>query len=299
MTGATGLVGRRLLRRLIATNVEVRCLVRDPGRMGPERARAQVALGDLGDYRSFPAAVRGVDTVVHLAASIRDQPQGSIEELSATATERLVEAAERAGVRRFVFFSTLSATTRSPVRFMRAKALAERAVVESGLEQTVFAPSIIYAPDDPYLKLLRRMSCLPVMAIPGSGDAQFEPIWAEDVVDCVMAVLPGDGEEANSVGIRYELAGPEILTHRQIVATALASFHRRRRIVEIPRPVTRAGLKAVELVQGSKAFATWDEAELLEVPLVSRDGIADAQILGVSPRPMAAVLGATSLRGPD
>jgi uncharacterized protein YbjT (DUF2867 family) len=290
LTGATGTVGRQLLRRLTAQDQQVRCLVRDPRRLGPERVRVQIALGDLGDHLSFRHALRGVDTVVHLASVIRDQPHGSIEELTGVATWRLVQAAERAGVKRFVFFSTLGASTRSRARLMRAKAVAERAVVESALDHTVFAPSIIYSPGDPYLNLLQRMSWLPVMAIPGSGRARFEPIWAEDVADCVMAALPGGAADAASVGTRYELAGPEILTHRQIVATALASFHRRRRIIGIPTPLTRRILNLVELLGGPTAFATWDEAELLEVALVSTHGTADAQHLGVTPRSMSNVL---------
>ena len=291
LTGATGTVGRALLRRLTATGTPVRCLVRDPRRLGPERVHVQIALGDLGDHLSFRHALRGIDTVVHLASVIRDQPGGSIEELAGVATWRLVQAAERAGVQRFVFFSTLGASTRSRARLMRAKAIAERAVVESTLEHTVFAPSIIYSPSDPYLTLLQRMSWLPVMPIPGSGQAAFQPIWAEDVADCVLAALPGRPADADSVGARYELAGPETLTHQQIVEIALGSFHRERRILKVPVRVTRRLLELVELLGGPTAFATWDEAELLEVPLLSQRGMADAQRLGVVPRPMRAVLG--------
>jgi uncharacterized protein YbjT (DUF2867 family) len=291
LTGATGTVGRALLRRLTATGTPVRCLVRDPRRLGPERVHVQIALGDLGDHLSFRHALRGIDTVVHLASVIRDQPGGSIEELAGVATWRLVGAAERAGVKRFVFFSTLGASTRSRARLMRAKAIAERAVVESTLEHTVFAPSIVYSPSDPYLTLLQRMSWLPVMPIPGSGKASFQPIWAEDVADCVLAALPGGAAAASSLGARYELAGPETLTHEAIVRIALRSFHRRRTIVHVPAPMTRRLLNLVELLGGPTAFATWDEAELLEVPLVSRHGTADAERLGVVPRPMRAVLG--------
>jgi NADH dehydrogenase len=253
--------------------------------------RVQIALGDLGDHLSFRHAVRGVDTVVHLASVIRDQPHGSIEELSGVATWRLVQAAERAGVRRFVFFSTLGASTRSRGRLMRAKAVAESAVAASSLEHTVFAPSIIYAPGDPYLQLLHRMSWLPVMAIPGSGRAGFQPISAADVAACVMAALPGGPAADAAANARYELAGPETLTHREIVALALRSFHRRRRIVGVPMWLTRRILTTVELLGGPTAFATWDEAELLEVPLISARGTADARALGVTPRPMAEVLG--------
>jgi uncharacterized protein YbjT (DUF2867 family) len=291
LTGATGTVGSTLLRRLTAAGTPVRCLVRDPRRLGAERVRVQIALGDLSDHLSFRHALRGVDTVVHLASVIRDQPAGSIEELAGVATWRLVRAAERAGVERFVFFSTLGASTRSRARLMRAKAIAERAVMESSLKHTVFAPSIIYSPGDPYLRLLERMSLFPVMVIPGSGQAAFQPIWAEDVADCVMATLPGGSQASEADGARYELAGPETLTHRQIVEVALRSFRRRRPIVGVPVAVTRRLLGLVELLTGPAAFATWDEAELLEIPMISRHGSADAESLGATLRPMQAVLG--------
>ena len=171
LTGATGLVGSALLRRLTAAGEPVRCLVRDPRRLGAERVRVQIALGDLADPLSFRHALRGVDTVVHLAAAIRDQPRGSIEELNGVATWRMVQAAERAGVERFVFFSALGASTLSRGGFFRAKALAERAVRRVRLRHTIFAPSIVYSPGDPFLRLLERMSLLPVMPIAGPGKA--------------------------------------------------------------------------------------------------------------------------------
>jgi uncharacterized protein YbjT (DUF2867 family) len=256
-----------------------------------ERVRVQIAMGDLSDHLSFRHALRDVDTVVHLASVIRDQPGGSIEELAGVATWRLVRAAEREGVERFVFFSALGASTRSRARLMRAKAIAERAVVESSLTHTVFAPSLVYSPSDPYLTLLQRMSLLPVMPIPGSGRAAFQPMWAEDVADCVMAALPGGRNADGADGARYELAGPETLTHHDIVEIALRSVRRSRPIVRVPRRLVRRSLKLVELLMGPTAFATWDEAELLDISMTSRHGTADAERLGVFPKPMRAVLG--------
>jgi uncharacterized protein YbjT (DUF2867 family) len=288
LTGATGTVGSALLRRVIARGDAVRCLVRTPRRLGAERVRVQIALGDLAEPRSFRHALREVDTVIHLAASIRDQPGGSIEELNAMATWRLVQAAERANVGRFVFFSAMGASSRHQARFFRAKALAERAIVESSLPHTIFAPSIIYAPGDPWLTLLERMSLLPVMPLAGAGRALFQPIWAEDAADCVAAALDRDGE----VPARIELAGPDTLSHEAIVALALRSFGRRRPLVPVPQPLVRWALEAIELVAGPAAFATAEEAELMDVAMTSPRGTADAEALGVTPRPMAAVLGA-------
>ncbi len=280
-----------VVRRLIAARIPVRCLVRDPRRLGPHRVRVQIALGDLADPFSFRNALRGVETVVHLASVIRDQPTGSIEELSGVATWRLVQAAERAGVRRFVFFSTLGASTRSRARLMRAKAIAERAVMESSLESTIFAPSMVYSPSDPFITLLERMSLLPVMPISGSGRAAFQPIWAEDVADCVLAALPGGVLAEQAAGARYELAGPETLTYAEIVGCVLRSLRRHRPIVHLPLAVVRRVLQLTELLAGPTAFATWDEAELMEVPMISRQGTADAESLGIVPKPMRAVLG--------
>jgi NADH dehydrogenase len=288
LTGATGNVGSALLRRLTADGERVRCLVRDPRRLGPERVRVQIALGDLSDPGSFRNAMRGVKTVIHLAAAIRDQPRGSIEELNGVATYRLVHAAERAGVERFVFFSAMGASLHAPMRFFRAKALAEDAVQDSSVPSTVFAPSIVYSPHDYWVGLMERLTLLPAVPITGSGRAAYQPIWAEDVVDCVVAALGRDGDAAE----RYELAGPETLTYDDVARVVLRSLGRRRRLLHVPLPLVRTTLKGVQAVMGAASPATWDEVELMEAPMTSATGIADAQALGVSPLPMREVLGA-------
>jgi NADH dehydrogenase len=292
LTGATGLVGSALLRRLVAEGTQVRCLVRDPRRLGPQRVRVQIALGDLTDPPSFRNALRGVQTVVHLAASIRDQPRGSIEELNGIATWRMVRAAQRSGVERFVFFSVLGASTHHRARFFRAKALAEQAVGEAGLDTTVFAPSIVYAPGDPWLTLLERMALLPAMPISGRGRAAYQPIWAEDVADCVMSALRAPAGGVKSRHTRYELAGPETLDHNEIVRLVLRSLGRRRQLLHIPTPIVSRGLRLLEATMGPRAFATWDEAELMEVPMLCSRGAGDVESLGITPAPMHAVLGA-------
>jgi uncharacterized protein YbjT (DUF2867 family) len=289
LTGASGLVGREVLSRLAAGSEPVRCLVRDPRRLGDERVRVQIALGDLADPPSFRNAMRGVDTVIHLAAAIRDQPQGSIEELAAIATWRMVDAAKRAGVQRFVFFSALGASTQSRSRFLRAKALAEEAVLAAPLEAIVFAPSLIYAPADPFITLLGRLSVIPgVMPILGAGKAAYQPIWSSDVADCVIAAL----ERAPATKpTRYELAGPQTITYAEIVRLVLRTLGKRRTLLHMPAPLVYGSLAVLERLAGTHAFATPDEAELMEVPLISALGTRDAELLGVTPRSMPEVLG--------
>lgn len=290
LTGATGTVGAAVLRRLTTQTEPVRCLVRDPRRLGAQRVRVQIALGDLADPGSFRNALRGVDTVIHLAASTRDQQRGSIEELDAMATLRLVRAAERSGVRRFMFFSAIGASLQSPTRFLRAKALARQVVEGSELETTVFAPSIVYAPGEAWLTLLARFSYLPAIPVAGRGRALFQPIWAEDVADCVVAALgrtgAGDGDRS------FDLAGPETLSYESIVRLGLRPIGRRRPLLHLPRPLVHASLRGLERIAGAAAFATWEEAELLDAAMTTPRGTADAEALGVTPLRMGAVLGA-------
>jgi uncharacterized protein YbjT (DUF2867 family) len=290
LTGATGSIGSRLLPLLLERGEEVRCLVREPRRLRERRVDVQIALGDLGEMSDpylVRQALRGVDTVVHLAATIRDQPPHRIEELNGLATVRLLRAAERSGVRRFVFFSALEAASAQRTRFFRAKWLAERAVRSSPLATTVFAPSIVYDRSDPWLTLLRRFSFLPVVPVSGSGRARFQPIWAEDAARCTLAALSGEARE------RYELAGPETLSYDEMSDLVSRVAGRPRPLVHVPLPAVRAGLIALRSVFGEAVFATWEEAELMEVGMTSERGTADAEELGVEPRRMEDVLAET------
>jgi len=287
LTGATGSIGSRLLPLLLEHGEDVRCLVREPRRLGARRVDVQIALGDLGEMSDpylVRQALRGVDTVVHLAATIRDQPPHRIEELNGLATVRLLRAAERSGVRRFVFFSALNAAAAQRTRFFRAKWLAEQAVASSSLQTTIFAPSIVYDHSDPWITLLRRFSFLPVLPVSGDGKARFEPIWAQDAAHCVVAALARGDER------RYELAGPESLDYDEMSDLVGRIAGRPRPLVHLPLPLVRYGLIAIRSLFGEAVFATWEEAELMEVPMVSERGTADAEELGVTPRRMGDVL---------
>jgi len=308
LTGATGAIGSRLLPLLLEGEEPVRCLVREPRRLGEHRVDVQITMGDLSEmadpYR-LRQSMRGVDTVIHLAATIRDQPPHRIEELNGLATVRLLRAAEAAGVRRFFFFSALGASTVRRTRFFRAKALAEQAVLSSPLETTVFAPSIVYDHSDPWVTLLRRFSFLPVMPVSGRGRARFQPVWAADVARAVVAALDApaaapaatvpsaaatDTSEAPGGRAHYELAGPDTLTYNEMSDLVSRVAGRPRPLVHLPLPVVRGGLIALRKVFGEAVFATWEEAELMEVGMTSSRGSADLAALGVQPRRMAEVL---------
>ena len=263
LTGATGRVGAALLAQLTARGDAIRCLVRDPRRLGPARVRVQIALGDLADPASFRHALRGVRTVVHLAGAWRDQSAAGLEELNGLATWRLLRAAERAGVERFLFLAPLGAVPQHPLRAHRAKALAEAAVAAATMATATFASSLIYTAAESRPRLLA-----------GPAAARVQPICAADVASCLLAVLdraPGEHE-------RYELAGPQEMSWRGFAALAAGG-----RVLTVPPAALRPALRAYEALTGPAALLTWDEAARSTARMTTARGTADANALGVAP----------------
>lgn len=292
LTGATGSTGSRLLERLLGAGEEVRCLVREPRGLGSKRVDVQITMGDLrelDDPYLLRQAMRGVDTVIHLAASIRDQPPYRVEELNGLATVRLVQAAERAGVKRFVYFSALNASPVQRTRFFRSKWAGEQAVRSSSMESLTFRPSIVFDRSDPWVTLMKRFSFLPVMPVSGDGTSEYQPIWADDAAASVMAALESDS--SGSGGARsWNLAGPEQLTYSQMSSLVARIAGRPRPLWHAPLTVVHLGLSTLYRVFGEASFATWQEAELLQVSMTSPDGSSDVESLGINPRRMAQVL---------
>ena len=180
------------------------------------------------------------------------------------ATARLLRAAERAGVERFVFFSALGASMFQRTRFFRAKALAEEAVAASPLATAIFAPSIVYDPGDRWVRLLKRLALLPVIPISGSGRSAYQPIWAADVARCVLSALERDERRA-----RYELAGPEVLTYDEIALTVARAAGRERPLVHVPLGLVHLGLVSLRRAFGEAVFRRFQIAFAADIDTFS------------------------------
>ena len=218
LTGASGTVGRALLPLLLEAGHDVRALVRDPRGLGRHRVDVQIALGDLarlGDRHLQRQALRGVDTVIHLAAAIRDEPHARVEELNGLATARLLRAAERAG-------SSASSSSRrwgrpsssGPASSAPRRSPSE-AVDASPLATTVFAPSIVYDPGDRWVRLMKRLALLPVLPISGSGRVRLPA----DLGGRRGALRDRVARARASRAPATSSPGPEVLTYDQIART--------------------------------------------------------------------------------
>lgn len=284
VTGAAGLVGAAVCRELASRGWKVRALVRDPLKSAAVLADVAVELrtGDVRDDRSMEAAMDGAGTVVHLAAIAIERHGESYEGVNADGTRSLLEAARAYNARRFVFMSQNGASPESPSRFLRSKGLAERMVQESGLEWTVFRPSVIFGPEDEFVNVIGRLVRLSpgVLPLPDGGRARFQPIAVRDVARAVGTALV----RSDTIGGVYALGGPAPLSLREMTERVLLAMRARRVIADIPRQLLAPVVALLQRVLPNPPVTT----SLLE--LLGQDNVVPdnaLSYLGIEPTPFA------------
>lgn len=214
IAGGTGFVGGHLRQALLERGHQIRLLSHRSG--GKTEAGVEVVPGDVTNLNSFRDAVSGCDATINLVGIIREEPKRDItfERLHVQATINVLSAAKHAGVKRHLQMSALGTQADSSAAYFRTKYLAEREVRRSGLDFTIFRPSIVYGPDDMFVNMLAKLiRILPVMPVIGDGTYQLQPISVDDVVRCFAEAL----EKPETIGETYELCGPDRLTYNTLL----------------------------------------------------------------------------------
>jgi len=244
VTGATGFVGREILRQLQAAGHEVRILARkhssSPVREISSQDKIEVHYGNVLDANSLKGSLDGIDAVVHLVGIISEIGANTFENIHTRGTENMVNVARGSDVKRFVQMSALGVRRDAVSRYHKSKWAAEEIVRGSGLDFTIFRPSIIYGRGDQFVNLFARLSRRsPILPVMGRGEGTLQPIRVEDVAQCFVKSLT----EPRSIGQTYDLCGPDILTMPEILKTICLVTGRKRFQVHIPLPIAN-GLAA-------------------------------------------------------
>ena len=236
VTGASGFIGRRLIEHLLGRGDAVVAAVRRPCPDLDPRRLAVVEVR-LDDRAALERALAGSDAVVHLAVATGTTSEREAYEVNVVGTEHLLEAAKRAGVKRFVFASTISATRERMGPYGRTKKIAEERVVASGLPYCIVRPSLVYGGREGLVaNLTAYLRGLPVIPVMGDGSIELDPIHVDDVCAAMIEALENDAV----LGHTYDLLGPERVTFNQFLDRLSAGLGVKRRRLHIPGPVALA-----------------------------------------------------------
>src|SRR5919107_3562778 len=246
VTGGTGFVGSHLLRLALAEGYDVRALTR--GWRPPEDDIAWVD-GALDRPDTLAKLVAGADAVVHVAGAINAPDRAGFEAINVAGTANMIDAARKAGVRRFVHISSLAAREPKLSAYGWSKARSERLVAASGLEWTIVRPPAVYGPGDRETLELFRMARRGLVALPPGG--RFSIIHVEDLCRLILAVL----DDSDSWSETYEPDDGRDggWPHRHFARTLGRIYGRRAFTLAVPRPMLRLASGLDRLVRRGKA----------------------------------------------
>lgn len=237
ITGFTGFIGRHLVKRLDSSKYDqVYCLsrhARPTATSLSHRAIFQVIPGTILNPKDYASHLGSVDTVIHLAAATGKRPAAEYFAVNTEGTRILLEECLRAGVRRFLHVSSIAVKYRDKSRYYYAqsKELAECAVKQWGIAYTIVRPTIVIGADSPIWQSLSRLGRSPITPIFGTGKNLIQPIYIDDLVDCLLLILDQDMFLNDTV----ELGGPEKITLEEFLAAAHSAYHGKKpRTVHLP-----------------------------------------------------------------
>ena len=291
--GGSGFVGTQVVQLLARAGYRIRVAVRRPdlaGHLKPLGSVGQVVpiQANVRNRDSVAAAVRGASVVINLASVGIEKGKQRFRAINVMGARNVAEAAKAAGVKTLVQMSVLGAAETSPSLFARSRAMGESEVRAAFPEAIIFRPSIVFGVGDDFFNTLGQIArMLPIMPLFG-GRTKFQPVYVGDVAAALAQAATGNAK----AGTTYELGGPDVLTHRELVQRVLADTNRRNPIV--PLPAGLGTLLAIPMSLMPKPLLTADRVTLLGIDnIVSQAATDEGRTLGafdVAPRPLEAVL---------
>lgn len=281
--GGSGFIGRHLVASLTDVGYRITVLTR---RRAASRHLILLPTVDVVEGDPYhPATLRRLavpaTAVVNLVGVLNERAGATFARAHVELPRLIVEACQAAGVRRLLHMSALGADALGgPSRYARSKGEGERIVAESGLDYTIFRPSIVFGREDRFLNMFARLArAFPLLPLAAS-EARFQPIYVRDVAQCMVSAL----DEDLTIGQRYNLCGPKAYTLRELVRYAAEVSGHSRPIIGLGPAMSKLQALALELLPGG---------------LMSRDNLASMSRDNVCDGPFPSIfqLEPTALEG--
>jgi NADH dehydrogenase len=285
--GGGGFLGRHLTQHLTAAGARVRIAqrniriaqdVKPLGNLG----QTQLIAADIRKPETVARAVHGADAVVNLVGILK----GDFDAFHHQGAANVAQAAAAAGVQALVHVSAIGADAGSKSAYGRSKAEGEAAVRSAFPHATILRPSIVFGREDQFVnRFAGLISSLPVVPIIG-GKARFQPVYVDDVAEAVKLSL---SDHARFGGRTFELGGPETISMAELNKRIAKEIGQDPSFIDMPDSLS--GLMAGLTGWLPGAPITRDQWAMLQSDNVVAQGAEGLEAFGITPTPMAAVIG--------
>lgn len=281
VTGGTGVIGTETISELTRRGHQVVLLSRHANDDAKQWKGVEPREGDVSDAESLTGVAKGCDAILHVAGVASDDVE-ELDRINVVGTANMLALATAAGVKRFVYISSLGAE-RGASNYHQSKRRAEALVAKSSLNWTIVRPGNVYGPGDEIISLLLRAArALPVVPVIEHGKQPFQPIWHEDLAKACAALLEDDAYSGQALEIAgHEVTSTDDLLDRIAVITD-------RKPARVPIPQFLASL-ATTLGSAAGVKLPIDQARLtmLQEENVIAEGHPNAiDTLGITPTPL-------------
>jgi len=244
LIGGTGFVGSHIVERLLAAGHTPRLLVRPGSEDRVQRPdRCETVSGDVDDANAVAECLAGADAVVFLIGILREFPRRGItfDHLQFRAAQQVIQTAREQGIRRFILMSA-NGVRPDGNPYQRSKYMAEETLRSSGLDWTIFRPSVIFGDPRGHMEfctqLKRDIIDGPLPAplfygglVPiGAGAFELAPVHVDDVAEAFVRAL----ELPETIGQTFQLCGPDNLTWKQILTTIASAVGKTKLMLPAP-----------------------------------------------------------------
>jgi NADH dehydrogenase len=279
--GGSGFIGSHVIARLNDTGRRVIVATRHyehAKHLAVFPAIDDIVECDIHDDAALDKLMIGMDAVINLVGTLhakRARPYGpEMARAHVELPRRIVAACRARNVRRFLHMSALGADPLGPSMYLRSKGDGEHAATsDRHLDVTVFRPSVVFGEEDRFLNMFAHLQkLLPVVPL-AHADAKFQPIYVRDVAQAFDHALDND----HTIGMRYELAGPQVYTLRELVQLAGYYSGHPRPVFALPDALARLQAMMCELLPGE--------------PMLSRDNLDSMKVDNIASGPLSPELG--------
>lgn len=280
ITGATGYVGGRLMRRLLAEDRPVRALARDASRLDPD-PRIEVAEGDVLSGAGIAAALHGCDTAYYLVHSMEAAEDDDFSGRDRRAAENFATAARDAGVERVIYLGGLTPAAGEALSPHLASRLeVEEILLESAPAATALRASILIgAGSSSFRMLVRLVERLRLLPLPVWRDNRTQPIAERDAIE----YLARSPRVAAAAGRSLDICGPDVVSYGQMVTQIAESMGVSRMPIGLGVSMTPPASAVVAAVTEQPVSLVRPLMESLERELLPRDAAEAARIYDLNP----------------